>query len=206
VRQRIVIREQKPKELQSISLFVAALWVVVCCGDGETAKVPAEESTADTSDSDTEPVFENVGVCGVSGEAIATLDSFQGFEEHYLIGDEGLGSYLCRVRYELVGIGTPEVACDKCSWTFIVEKRNPEIVADVSGRCESSELGLDADAVAAMNGARIAYGYAPEDWGHSNVLMRFDEIDQTWDGIAYASWNEDTGELFYDNREGYCGY
>jgi hypothetical protein len=205
----------KPRRL----FIIAALGIVVCCGDGEVTmepsdtagvdsetEIPTEESTADTSDSDTAPVFETVGVCGVSGEAIATLDSFQGVEEHYLIGDEGLGSCLCRVRYELFGVGTPDVACDECSWSFIIEKQSPEIVTDVSGTCGSSELGLDADAIAAMDGTRIAYGYAPQDWGHSNVLMRFDEMDQTWGGIAYASWYEDTGELFYDNREGYCGY
>jgi hypothetical protein len=201
--QRIVIREQKINELQIVNLFIAALWIAVCCGDGEAALKPNDDGDLD---SDTAPVLETVGVCGVSGEAIATLDSFQGSEERYLIGDEGLGSHLCRVRYALFGVAPPEVACDECSWAFIVEKQSPEKVTDVSGTCESSELGLDAEAITAMDGTHIAYGYAPEAWGHANVLMRFDEVDRTWDGIAYASWNEDTGELFYDNREGYCGY
>jgi hypothetical protein len=169
-------------------------------------KEDTENGTDTESASTGETSYEEMGICGLSGEATVTGDSFEGFEDHYLIGDEGDGSDVCRVRYEVVGVGTPEVTCDLCQWTFIIETRNPTVVADLSGGCAMSELGFDAAKIATEDGATRAVGYVTEYAGHSNVLMLLNDATGEWSPIGVASYVDETGEFFYSRSDGYCGY
>ena len=198
-----------------------ALWA---CGDGPVALSPDAPSTASDLPSDTETstlsdggvsrdtgteseiTFDHLGACGVNGEATAKGGAYEGFEDHYLIGDEGMGEDLCRVRFDVALLGEPTVPCDECSFAFMLEKRNPSTITDVDGTCAKSALRLDADAIAALDGARMSYGYVPEYWGHANVLMQLDEETGEWEAVTFSTWDEETGELFYDRRDGACGY
>jgi hypothetical protein len=165
--------------------------------DTETESEPGTDSTA---------VYENQGMCGVSGEAEVTTTSFVGFEEHYLIEEEDSSADRCRVRYALHSVGTPAVPCDACVWSFIVEKTTPQVITDLEGACAKSTLGLDDNAIASMDGERIAYGYVEEYVGHSNVLMRLNDTAQAWEAVTFAFWDETTTILYYDRQDGYCGY
>lgn len=171
-------------------------------GGGDTG--PADGGETDSGGANRE--YPNRGVCGVRGEATVLPGAFNGFEEHYLIGEEGLGRELCRVRYSLRFVEEPEVPCDSCSWTAVVEKGNPEVLLDEEGTCARSALRLDEEAIRTQVGQRIAYGYTSEYVGHSSVLMQINEESGAWEAVTFASYDEASRALFYDHRDGYCGY
>jgi hypothetical protein len=151
--------------------------------------------------------FESEGVCGQRGVSSVTADSFEGYEEYYLISDEGFGEDICVVRFAVTRVGEGPGGCDDCAWTHRVEYGSPEVLADVDGVCAESELALDAARVEAIAGSEgSSYGYVFEYSGHVSVLMKYDEASATWVPNGNGSWNEETGRLSYDRRDGFCGY
>ena len=154
----------------------------------------------------TDNTDENTGVCGMSIEATVTADTFEGSEEIYLIGDEGEGGDLCRVRYTVRSVSAPSVPCDICEWAYTLERTESEIIADIGDRCAGSELKLDAERIEEKTGTRVSWGYAAEATGHAHVLMEWNETENQWTAVAAAAWSESDSTLTVDRRDGYCGY
>lgn len=149
--------------------------------------------------------FADSGVCGVRGEGPVSESAFSGFEEFYLIGENGFGTDICVVRFDVARVGEAPGGCDECAWTHQVEYGNPQIVTDVNGVCASSELGMDSARIDEIEGSQAYYGFVFEYSGHVSVLMKYDEATSTWGPNGTASWSEETG-LRFDRRDGYCGY
>jgi hypothetical protein len=154
----------------------------------------------------------NVGVCGQRGEAMVSATTFSGFEELYVIADEGFGDDICVVRYETTRIGEAPEGCDDptadvdCLWTHMVELSNPMIMTDVDGACAKSGLGLDAAAIAELDGSQAAYGFVSEFAGHNSVLLRYDEAMDDWSPYGNGTWDEDAEMFRFDHRDGLCDY
>jgi hypothetical protein len=194
-----------------VFLTIASALCLSTCGDyradnddNDGSDTPSDSgadgvSTRDTgTDSETElDAGLDVGV---------SLTSYRGFEERYLMTSDDDPMDLCRVRYELYAVGEPSIACTACVWDVVVERRNPRVVVDVDDACANSDLALDETGIAAGAGTRVAYGYVNEFIGHSNVLMRFNQELGVWEAVTFANWSEETGEFFYDRRDGLCGY
>ena len=156
---------------------------------------------------DTAPVtYNRTGVCGMSGEGTVTVEGFTGFEEVYLIGDEGLGDDLCRIRSPLTAVGSPTTSCDACEFAFVFERGVSSVVVDIDDACASSALSMDVAGIEGMIGTTVSYGFASEYVGHSSVLMLLDDTTDTWQAVAFASYNDTTGAFGYDRRDGFCGY
>ncbi|MCP4606405.1 MAG: hypothetical protein GY847_38840 [Proteobacteria bacterium] len=175
--------------------------------DSDTDTDTDSDSDSDSdSDYDTEndAGYENIGICGTEGTGIVTADTFQGTEERYLIDDND--EDICRVRYELSVVGEPRTDCELCDWAFDLEISDKiEMVAEAESGCEMSSLELDEEAISAMIGRRISYGYVDEYMGHSSVIMQYGDSGQ-WEAVTFASWNSESGELSYDRKDGNCGY
>lgn len=157
--------------------------------------------------------FAELGVCGVRSAGTVTEDSFETYEEHYLLGDEGLGEEVCVVRFDVTRVGDGPGGCDEfagqqqsCLWTHLVEFKNPRVLVDQDSACEQSELAMTAEAIAEIEGQQLAYGYVFEYQGHNSVLMGYDEAAETWGPVANAGWNEASGAFQFDRRDGFCGY
>jgi len=157
--------------------------------------------------------FTEVGVCGVRSEGTVTEDSFETYEEYYLLGDEGLGEEVCVVRFDVTRVGDGPDGCDEfagqqqsCLWTHLVEFSNPQVLVNEDSACENSELSMTADAIAEIDGEERAYGYVFEYQGHDSVLMGYDEATEVWNPIVNAGWSEDNGAFQFDRRDGFCGY
>jgi hypothetical protein len=156
--------------------------------------------------------FSEVGVCGQRGEGTVDGTTFEGFEEFYLIGEEGFGQDICVVRFDVTRVGAAPAGCDdpaagvQCLWTHLVEYQSPSIVTDTDGVCANSELGLDEAAIAAITGSRAAYGFVSEYAGHNSVLMKHDEASSDWDAYGNATWDEQAAAFRFDRRDGFCGY
>ena len=178
---------------------------------GGTSSTTSGSNSAGGSGGDA--AFPNLGVCGVRSQGTVTEDSFETYEEHYLLGDEGLGEEVCVVRFDVKRVGDGPGGCDEfagqqqsCLWTHLVELENPQILVDEDSACENSELAMTAAAIAEIDGEQRAYGYVFEYQGHNSVLMGYDDATETWGPLVNAGWNEDTGEFQFDRRDGFCGY
>jgi hypothetical protein len=152
------------------------------------------------------PDVELVGVCAHRAEATVTVDDFTGYEEYVLIGEEGFGEDICVVRFDMTRVGTAPEGCTDCLWSHLVERGNPTVVLDENGVCGTSELGLDAAAIAGLDGSQVAYGFVPELDGHASIVLTHIEASNAWEAYNNATWNEDTGRFRFDRRNGTCTY
>lgn len=177
------------------ALGVLLAILIVGCGDNHDGN------------GDAAPVsYDRTGVCGTSGEGTVMSGDFSGFEDVYLIGDEGLGDDVCRIRFTLTTVGAPVTSCDTCEFAFVLERGAPSVVVDADGACANSALDMGAAGIEAMIGTTVSYGYVSEYVGHSNVLMLLDDATDTWQAVAFASYDDTTGAFLYDRRDGFCGY
>ena len=181
---------------------------------GDTMDTPGTDDNVveDPATDDPASGFTQLGVCGVRGEStVNTADTFEGYQEFFIIGDEGFGVDVCVVRFTVSRAGDAPEGCenfagqqDECLWTHLVEFSDPEVMLDEGGVCGNSELGLDMDAIAAIDGSQEAYGYVFEFQGHNSVLLRYDAETETWAPNGNASWDADTSDFFFDRRDGFC--
>lgn len=169
----------------------------------------ATDSGADTTGGDPGGTstggFDNVGQCAFEGEG-AWADGYSGTHDLLLIADSGSGAEICRVSFELVTVGEPDMPCDFCYWSTVAEFRNPTVVTDVEGACGNSQRGLDQAAIDAMVGTQIPIGFAEEATGHGDVLVQYDPSNMQWNPLAFGTWDPDNGTLFYENVDGFCEY
>lgn len=175
-------------------------------GSGEAGAPSTPGGSGGMSGAGGGSAFAEVGVCGARGQSPVNADSFEGYEEFYLIGEDGFGEDICVVRFDVVRAGEAPGGCEDCAWTHTVEYRNPQITTDVDGVCASSELGFDSERIGEIDGSQAAYGFVYEYSGHVSVLMKYDDATSTWGPNGNATWSEETGELRFDRRDGFCGY
>ena len=150
--------------------------------------------------------FSQVGVCGQRGKSTVNAGAFEGFEEYYLISEEGFGSDICVVHFDVKRVGEAPAGCTDCEWSHVVQLSNPTIVTDVDGVCAKSELAFNAAKIAATTSARPAYGFVSEFAGHNSVLMKYEDDKKMWDAYGNATWDTTTSEFRFDRRNGFCGY
>jgi hypothetical protein len=151
--------------------------------------------------------YPNVGVCGRRAKATADATSFDGYEERYLIGEEGFGTAICVVRFDLQHVGDAPSGCTVCSWTHLLEYSNPSVISDTDGVCAKSDLGLDEAGIAKIVGSRLTIGFAKQLGGaHGSARMTYVDATGEWDVVGNATWNETSKAFSSDYREGLCNY
>lgn len=182
-------------------------------GNAEGSGAQGGGSGAQGGGNDGAIAFSERGVCGARATGVITAEDFQIKEERYLLSDGGFGPDICVVSFDVTRVGDAPPGCDEnagqqteCLWTHLVRYDNPTVVLDENGVCANSELGMDADAIAAIDGFEVAYGYVFEYQGHNSVLMVYDEQLQRWEPGANAGWDEMTGDFLFDDRRGPCRY
>jgi hypothetical protein len=163
----------------------------------------------------TSSTYTRTAVCGRRGQATATATSYaEGWEEVYMIDDEGMGVDICVVRMDVTRVGAAPGGCTECSWTQTVSYSNPRVVTDTGGVCANSDLGLTAAKIAALGGTRASVGFIREWQGaHGSVRFMYTESTCTWELAGTATWDEmnatnPTGtNLFrYTDSDGFCKY
>lgn len=149
---------------------------------------------------------ELVGVCAHRSEGTVTADEFTSFEEYYLIGEEGFGDDICVVRFDVTRVGPAPDGCTDCLWTHTVELGMASVEVDQNGVCASSELGMDADAIAELEGSQVSYGFVPEAVGHASIVVTYNDSTRAWEEYNSATWDDNTGFFRFDRRSGFCSY
>lgn len=146
------------------------------------------------------------GVCGQRGAGTVLADRYEAFEEFYLVADEGFGAEICVIRFDVARVSEGPTGCEDCLWTHTVEYGPATVLVDENGVCADSERGLDEAARTALEGTQVSYGFVPEYQGHASVLMKYDESTQQWAPSGNASWEDELGDFYFDNRQGFCRY
>ena len=192
------------------SMLTLALALIA--GGGTAGSSAAGQGSAGRAGGGGGGAFTEEGVCGQRGRSTVDADSFEGYEEFYIIGDKGFGEDICVVRFDVKRVGPGPEGCDDptadvdCLWVHEIEYSNPSIVTDVNGVCAKSDLGLDAEAIAEIDGKRVVYGFVSEYVGHNSVILQWDGATMMWGPAGNATWNEDDGSFRFDNRDGTCNY
>ena len=152
--------------------------------------------------------YTRVAVCGSRGQATADATSYDGYEERFMIDQEGLGVDICVVRWDLKRVGAAPAGCTDCTWTHMVEYSNPRVITDTGGECANSDLHLNAAAIAAVVGTRVSIGFANMLGGaHGSARMKYFETTHMWDVFGNATWDTANNNSFrYDYRDGFCNY
>jgi hypothetical protein len=178
-------------------------------GQGGTGAIAgsAAGGTVGAGGSSGTSTYPNVGVCGETGTATADATSFDGHQVRYIIGEEGFGSRICQVQFDLKRVGDAPPGCTVCDWAHLLEFSNPTILTDADGVCAKSDLALDTAAITRIVGSRVALGFAAHLGGaHGSARMIYFEDKQVWDVAGNATWSETTKAFFFDDRQGYCNY
>jgi len=150
--------------------------------------------------------FTMVGLCGFSGEATVSVASYEGWEEYYLIGDEGYGAELCLVRYPVTVVAdTIAPDCPGCLWAHVVEYGQPQITANVDGVCADSELGLTAEVIASYVGRRLTYGASADEYGNGTFVV-YAEGSGTWESGPEVTQGNLGAFFAYDGAYSACDY
>jgi hypothetical protein len=139
------------------------------------------------------------GLLLFSGVAVAIDDDYAGIETVLFLAEEGSGETLCQVELTLESVGT-RTDCKECEWAYDVEVLSAETTTDT----HCAAVGYDTASVQALVGSVRGYGFNPEYFGHAPVL--FAEVDGIWAAVAYASYDETTGDFAYDWEEGLYPY
>jgi hypothetical protein len=151
--------------------------------------------------------YPNIGVRGETGTATADATSFDGHDVRYIIGENGFGTRICEVQFDLKRVGDAPPGCTACDWAHLLEFSNPTILTDADGVCAKSDLALDTAAITRIVGSRVALGFAAHLGGaHGSARMIYFEDKQVWDVAGNATWSETTKAFFFDDRQGYCNY
>ncbi len=208
---------EQVKAMHPRFIFLGLIWgiwgiVAGCNQPDETENQPTDDADTFTDDAAID-TFDDTGSASEHDTAPDVLlgtdpprFSYEGYEEQYILTDDDDPEDVCRVRYELHAVAKPSVPCTICRWEAVVEKSNPTITVDLDNACENSELGLDASALSAGVGERVAYGFAEEAVGHANILMRYNPKSGRWEEFTVSNWDESISELRYKRRDGMCAY
>lgn len=172
-------------------------------GDDDDATGDDDDAQGDDDDDD---AWETLGECRIAGAGKWADGAYTGTVDYILLADGGDGDELCRMRFDVTTVGTPDMPCDFCYWSTVISLSNPTAVSDVDGTCANSDRGLTEANVAEMTSAQTGMGFAEEATGHGQILVQFDEATSTWAAAAFGVWDETTGDLEYDKVEGFCYY
>jgi len=152
--------------------------------------------------------FTLLGACGQRGEAPVNATTFgEGFEEYYILGDEGFEPEVCIVRFVAKGVGGDvPPGCEDCLWTHRVGFEMPSVVLDTDGACANSKLAMTTERMNEIVASTATYGFVSEFSGHNSVLMKYNDATQIWDQYGNATWDPMTDTFTFNNRGGTCGY
>jgi len=169
-------------------------------GDDDDTAADDDDTAADDDTAGDDDTEDAVALAGRYGQALADESGYDGVEELYWIADAGAGEDLCRVRYELRSTGEIRTDCDDCAWAFDMVLDQVAVVAESGPGCAG--MGLDVGALG--DGLHDAYGYAPDYFGHAQILMA--DAGSGWNAATFASWDEASLSFEYDWEQGHQSY
>jgi hypothetical protein len=148
--------------------------------------------------------FPKGAACGEEGDATASACTYDGHEDLLVLGEDGLGDPVCRIRFTVKRVGNAPPGCrytnhdtgmqTNCEWTQTLEYSNPVVMVNVNDACANSGYALNAAKIDKVNGCRVAIGYAPGCGDHDTACrMKYRVSLGGWDtvpasgGLSYCT-------------------
>ena len=177
-------------------------------GSGGSAGTTGSAGTSGTTGTaGTSGGFVNAGQCGERGTAMVNATTYDGFTEFFIVGEAGLGSDVCTVRFtaKKVANGTPAAGCPDCNWAHLVELTNGTVMVNENGACDANDAvpAINAAGRAALNGNRSSRGFSLTS-GHGDALLKYSDTMQMWIGVGRANWDQGASALSYNISNGNC--
>lgn len=175
--------------------LLIALGLVACDGPRDDDSASGDDDSADDDDATPRALL------GYEGAAVVDAGSYAGTEVLVIEADEGMGGELCRVSYALTSTAARD-DCDACAWAFELVVSDVTIVYEGGVGC--GPFGYSTDDLVALDGSTRSYGFAEEYIGHASMLMVHD--GNLWQGLSFATFIEETGDLSYGWDDAYVSY
>lgn len=183
----------------AIGVVSWSLALVLACAEApdDGAAEPDDDALGDDAgDDDTGGGAQALVI--LAGEAIADTAGYGGTEVFTAVADQGQGETLCAIRYDWQAVA-PQDDCPGCEWAWDLVATNAELVAEAGVGC----AGVGASP-ADHDGEQRSQGFVSEYVGHADVLMAL--VDGTWQAVAFAAYDPETGALSYEWETGYQPY
>ena len=176
-------------------------------GSGGNAGTGSGGTTGAAGSGGTSGGFVNAATCGERGMATVNATSYSGYAEFFIIGEAGLGTDVCAIRFNVARIGAAPAGCTNCNWSHQVQFTNPTVMTNVDGACDANDAipAIDAAGRAALTGSKSSRGFS-KITGHGDELMKYDDATQMWIGVGRGNWDEPTNMLGYNITTGNCSY
>ena len=176
-------------------------------GSGGNAGTGSGGTTGAAGSGGTSGGFVNAATCGERGMATVNATSYSGYAEFFIIGEAGLGTDVCAIRFNVARIGAAPAGCTNCNWSHQVQFTNPTVMTNVDGACDANDAipAIDAAGRAARTGSKSSRGFS-KITGHGDELMKYDDATQMWIGVGRGNWDEPTNMLGYNITTGNCSY
>jgi len=176
-------------------------------GNAGTGSGGTTGSAGSGGSSGTSGGFLNAATCGERGMATVNATSYSGYAEFFIIGEAGLGTDVCAIRFNVARVGAAPAGCTNCNWSHQVQFTNPTVMTNVDGACDANDAipAIDAAGRAALTGSKSSRGFS-KITGHGDELMKYDDATQMWIGVGRGNWDEPTNMLGYNITTGNCSY
>jgi len=94
-------------------------------GSGGNAGTGSGGTTGAAGSGGTSGGFVNAATCGERGMATVNATSYSGYAEFFIIGEAGLGTDVCAIRFNVARVGAAPAGCTNCNWSHQVQFTNP---------------------------------------------------------------------------------
>ena len=176
-------------------------------GNAGTGSGGTTGSAGSGGSSGTSGGFLNAATCGERGMATVNATSYMGYAEFFIIGEAGLGTDVCAVRFDVNRVGAAPAGCTDCNWSHQVQFTNPTVTTNVDGACDANDAipAIDAAGRAALTGSKSSRGFS-KITGHGDALMKYDDMMKMWIEVGRGNWDQPTSSLGYNITTGNCSY
>lgn len=170
--------------------------------DADTDQDPDTDTDVPDTDTDTGAAGGLAALIRVGTAVVEEGVSYAGTEDLTFNAEDGYGSTVCLVSTTLASVAV-RTDCATCDWAFDLVTSGSTVVTEVDGACLPL-LGVDAATVGQLDGEERSYGFNPDFFAHSPVLMVYDGT--AWVAAEYADYDPVTGALAYDWDDGTHAY
>ena len=223
----------RPRKWRALGLLIAVVSAAACssggslptgtggrggaAGSGAGGNAGTTGTAGTTGAGGSSGPFVNAGQCGERGSAMVNATTYDGYAEFFVVGEAGLGSDVCTVRFtaKRVPNASPPAGCPSCNWAHLVELTNPTVMVNEGGACDANDgvpaidaagrfAGDSGDGIQ-LTGNRSGRGFSLTS-GHGDALLKYSDAMKMWIGVGRANWDEGASSLSYNISNGNCMY
>ena len=136
---------------------------------------------------------------GIASPADAPV-SYEGTETVRFTSEFGYGPVICEFNYSVTSTAVRDDcpgACGTDGWAFDVVLGDATVEANTDDACDRVFEIFEITAAEDLNGQATTRAYDPDFISHAQVLLIYDDVEQTWNGATFLQYDNTTGVANY---------